>query len=242
MKIFQHLHFHSLQAAFFQLRLLLIPLTLVMISGCGFHLPADDRLSDNCPELIFAGDDNDLFYKILEERLLLSGVKVTAVTAGSYAAYLNGPVPVLSCGPLVSNSKVLSVAGNAQNLEYTYKTSVTCNLFVKGHRTYPINNTLNRSFLNRSGVTISTDAEKSAILEESARNHAAMTLIRLGNVWSVLPKLRDNNAASDKSETGIRAVVDPTSATPREMSLEEASQLPEMQNFSPEHNNSEVSP
>lgn len=208
-----------------------------MISGCGFHLPSDAKLSARCPELIFAGDDNDLFYKLLEEQLLLSGIKVTPVSE-SYSAYLNGPVPVLSCGRLIGNSKVLSVAGNAQNLEYTYKTTVACNLFVKGHRPYPIVNTLNRSFLNRSGVTISTDAEKSVILEESARNHAAMVMIRLGNAWEALPKITDRSAGPDKSEEGIRAVFDPTSENPREMSLEEASGMPEMQNFSRKPENS----
>ncbi|MEE3421160.1 MAG: hypothetical protein VZR11_00350 [Succinimonas sp.] len=210
--------------------LLAVAATGIILSGCGFHLPQDEKLSDSCPELILAGDDNDIFYKILEEKLILSGVKVTPVI-GSYTSYLKGDIPVLSCGPMQGNSKVLSVAGNAQNLEYTYKTSVACNLFTPGHRPYAIANTLNRSYLNRSGVTISTDAEKSVIIEESAENHADMVLIRLSNVQGVLPRLASQDAAAGAASDGVRVVFDPTSENSREMSLEEARKAPEMQDF-----------
>ncbi len=203
---------------------------IISLSGCGFHLPHEEKLSDSCPELILAGDDNDIFYKILEEKLILSGVKVTPVI-GSYAGYLKGDIPVLSCGPMQRNSKVLSVAGNAQNLEYTYKTSVACSLFAPGHRPYAITNALNRSYLNRSGVTISTDAEKNVIIEESAENHADMVMIRLSNAWGALPRLSSQDAAPGAAADGVRVVFDPTSENSREMSLEEARKVPEMQDF-----------
>ena len=203
---------------------------IISLSGCGFHLPHEEKLSDSCPELILAGDDNDIFYKILEEKLILSGVKVTPVI-GSYTSYIKGDIPVLSCGPMQGNSKVLSVAGNAQNLEYTYKTTVACNLFTPGPRPSAIADNLDRSYLNRSGVTISTDAEKSVIIEESAENHADMVLIRLSNVQGVLPRLASQDAAAGAASDGVRVVFDPTSENSREMSLEEARKAPEMQDF-----------
>ncbi len=192
------------------------------IAGCGFHLMDSQQINTSYPQMVLSGDDNDIFYKELEKELLVRGVDVIPVK-GDFSAYLGGDIPVLSCSPMIGGSSTLSVAGNAQPLEYTYATRISCNLFVKDHKPYGITNTLNRSFLNKAGATIASDAEQDAIKTESAIDQVKIVITRIQNSYLAIAQDK-KKAPETTTEEPLKVVFNVTSAdeTTKEVTGEEA--------------------
>ncbi len=194
-----------------RLCVLLATALLCPAPGCGFRLAGTgDSGGNGFREIVVAGDNNDAVYKNLCRELALKGVAV--VRGGSdVSVYLGGDVPVLACSGLRSESIAVSVSGNSQELEYTHKNSVSCNIFAKGYDPYPISVSLDRSFLNKLGATLTEHTETGTIRAEAADILARQIIFRVEN--APLKKSKEDPAAETGEDGGVTVVFNPTGGT-----------------------------
>lgn len=174
----------------------LIPLTL--LCGCGFHMAGTETTSDRFSQIVLVGNNNDILYKNLNKELTIDGVQVTM--GSDLAAYLDGDVPVLSCGDLRNESKALSVSSDSQEMEYAYKNQITCTLFTKGNEPYVMNSTLDRSFLNKSGATLSQLTEEETIRQEVVDIFTEQIIFRINHAVLRPAKKAETDDGSESDE------------------------------------------
>ena len=186
----------------------LIPLTL--LCGCGFHMAGTETTSDRFSQIILVGNNNDILYKNLYKELLIDGVQVTQ--GNDLSAYLDGDVPVLSCGDLKNESKALSVSSDSQEMEYAYKNQISCTLFTKGNEPYVMNSTLDRSFLNKSGATLSQLTEEETIRREVVEIFTDQILFRINHA-SLKPARKGEAEDGSESDEKITVVFNGTGGT-----------------------------
>ncbi len=191
--------------------LLLLSLVAMSLNGCGFRLMDTKPLQERYQQIAFMGNDNDILYKELKRRLLLDGVNVIAVT-GSPNDYLAQDIPVLSCGNLSSKEQVMSIGSNSQTLEYNNRMAASCSLLLKDHRPYILQNSMNRSYVSKSGSTLSSHSEKNLLKDESAEMLADEILFRLRNYHMIEGNYLQNTEETTLEEEPVKVVFNATSA------------------------------
>lgn len=194
----------------------LIPLSL--LCGCGFHLAGSEDVSNSFSEIILVGNNNDILYKNLKKELLIEGIAVTQGTS-DLAAQINGDTPVLSCSDLRNESKALSVSSDSQEMEYAYKNQISCTLFVKGYEPYVINSSLDRSFLNKSGATLSQLTEEETIRQEVVEIFTKQIIFRVKHAVLKHSSKTGETAEADNDEK-ITVVFNGTGGTTEEEKTE----------------------
>ena len=197
----------------------ILPLiTLTLLSGCGFHLAGSEDVSNSFSEIILVGNNNDILYKNLKKELLIEGIAVTQGTS-DLAAQINGDTPVLSCSDLRNESKALSVSSDSQEMEYAYKNQISCTLFVKGYEPYVINSSLDRSFLNKSGATLSQLTEEETIRQEVVEIFTGQIIFRIKHAV-LKPSVKTGETESAEEDEKITVVFNGTGGTTDEEKTE----------------------
>lgn len=197
----------------------ILPLiTLTLLSGCGFHLAGSEDVSNSFSEIILVGNNNDILYKNLKKELLIEGIAVTQGTS-DLAAQINGDTPVLSCSDLRNESKALSVSSDSQEMEYAYKNQISCTLFVKGYEPYVINSSLDRSFLNKSGATLSQLTEEETIRQEVVEIFTGQIIFRIKHAV-LKPSVKTGETESAAEDEKITVVFNGTGGTTEEEKTE----------------------
>lgn len=194
----------------------LIPLSL--LCGCGFHLAGSEDISNSFSDIILVGNNNDILYKNLKNELLLEGFSVTQGTS-DLAAQINGDTPVLSCSDLRNESKALSVSSDSQEMEYAYKNQISCTFFVKGYEPYIINSSLDRSFLNKSGATLSQLTEEETIRQEVVEIFTKQIIFRVKHAV-LKPSSKTGETAEADNDEKITVVFNGTGGTTDEEKTE----------------------
>ena len=194
----------------------LIPLSL--LCGCGFHLAGSEDISNSFSDIILVGNNNDILYKNLKKELLLEGFSVTQGTS-DLAAQINGDTPVLSCSDLRNESKALSVSSDSQEMEYAYKNQISCTFFVKGYEPYVINSSLDRSFLNKSGATLSQLTEEETIRQEVVEIFTKQIIFRVKHAV-LKPSSKTGKTAEADNDEKITVVFNGTGGTTDEEKTE----------------------
>jgi outer membrane lipopolysaccharide assembly protein LptE/RlpB len=194
----------------------LIPLSL--LCGCGFHLAGSEDISNSFSDIILVGNNNDILYKNLKKELLLEGFSVTQGTS-DLAAQINGDTPVLSCSDLRNESKALSVSSDSQEMEYAYKNQISCTFFVKGYEPYVINSSLDRSFLNKSGATLSQLTEEETIRQEVVEIFTGQIIFRIKHAV-LKPSVKTGETESAAEDEKITVVFNGTGGTTEEEKTE----------------------
>ncbi len=164
--------------------LLLTLMVTILSTGCGFQLMRTKPIKETYPEIAFVGDKRNVFYKRLFEKLTVKGINVIEAN-NDFQSYLAQDIPVLTCSSLNNNISTLSVSGNSQDLEYNIRSSVSCLLYLKDKKPYTIKSAINRSYLNKAGSTITSDSEKSALINESIEELTTQITFRLRNSYLV---------------------------------------------------------
>ncbi len=194
----------------------LIPLSL--LCGCGFHLAGSEDISNSFSDIILVGNNNDILYKNLKKELLLEGFSVTQGTS-DLAAQINGDTPVLSCSDLRNESKALSVSSDSQEMEYAYKNQISCTFFVNGYEPYIINSSLDRSFLNKSGATLSQLTEEETIRQEVVEIFTKQIIFRVKHAV-LKPSSKTGETAEADNDEKITVVFNGTGGTTDEEKTE----------------------
>lgn len=194
----------------------LIPLSL--LCGCGFHLAGSEDISNSFSDIILVGNNNDILYKNLKNELLLEGFSVTQGTS-DLAAQINGDTPVLSCSDLRNESKALSVSSDSQEMEYAYKSQISCTFFVNGYEPYIINSSLDRSFLNKSGATLSQLTEEETIRQEVVEIFTKQIIFRVKHAV-LKPSSKTGETAEADNDEKITVVFNGTGGTTDEEKTE----------------------
>lgn len=194
----------------------LIPLSL--LCGCGFHLAGSEDISNSFSDIILVGNNNDILYKNLKKELLIEGIAVTQGTS-DLAAQINGDTPVLSCSDLRNESKALSVSSDSQEMEYAYKNQISCTFFVNGYEPYIINSSLDRSFLNKSGATLSQLTEEETIRQEVVEIFTKQIIFRVKHAV-LKPSSKTGETAEADNDEKITVVFNGTGGTTEEEKTE----------------------
>ena len=191
--------------------ILLTIFSLSLLTGCGFRLAGTEDIANNFNELIFVGDNNDIFYKEIDRNLTLKGVHITE-GGTDLNSHLDGDTPVLSCSPLKSESKALSVSSDSQVLEYSYLNSIACILYIKGKKPYAMNNRMDRSYLNKLGATLAQNTEENVIRSEAAAIMADQIIFRIQHA-GLEPQKTDSEGQEENSNNSVTVIFNPTGGT-----------------------------
>ena len=174
----------------------IIPLTL--LCGCGFHLAGTNDITNDFDEIILAGNNNDILFKNLNNTLPLDtgAEKVTLWGLNSINPTLGG-----------------------KEIEYAYKNQISCTFFSRGYEPYLISSTLDRSFLNKSGATLSQLTEEQAIRNEVVDIFTDQILFRVRHA-SLKPVKKADEQNTDGKEEPITIVINGTGGTSSEEKTE----------------------
>lgn len=153
-------------------------LGISVLSGCGFHLPNQSKLSQVVPEVNVTGDYHDSFYKMVVSRLKANGVKVNDMPVG-YTPKKEDTVPTLTLPSPQVTEAVVSVDSRAQALERSYLVSSNATLFVPYHRPIVMHNSITRNTINKPGQTLAADVEKNTVITETKSHLADELILRL---------------------------------------------------------------
>lgn len=157
---------------------LICALGISLLSGCGFHLPNQTRLSDTFESLNVQGDYHDAFYRKVVQELRISGIKVNAQYEPSLKA--DDKIPTLYIPSPQVSMPIASINANADTLEYQIIVSSTTTLRIPNHRPLLMRNSLTRNMLNKPGLSLSADTERAMVIEETYEELARQLVTRLG--------------------------------------------------------------
>ncbi|MGN1392898.1 MAG: LPS assembly lipoprotein LptE [Succinivibrionaceae bacterium] len=188
---------------------ILLIISCGLLSGCGFHLMNSTPVKDSYPQLVFNGDYHNAFYKELFKKLKLKGIEVIEYDA---TIHNNTDLPILNCGNMSGGSSTLSVGSNSQNLEYTYKNSISCYLKVPNKKNYTMSSTVNRNYLSHAGSTLASDQEEETMAYEAARILSEEIIFRLRHSYLGAENITPTKQI--KEEKPIKIVFDVTSEEP----------------------------
>ncbi len=153
-------------------------LALALLSACGFHLPHQTKLDEAVPELNVEGDYHHQFYKMVVQKLRISGVKVNSQGDPGFAA--NQEVPTLLIPEPSVDNVVVAVDSRAQALERNLFVQVAMTLLIPHHRPIIMRNSLTRTVLNKTGHSLASENEIDIVTSETYEELASQMVIRIG--------------------------------------------------------------
>ena len=150
----------------------------LLVSACGFHLPNQTKLDEAIPQLNVEGEYHHPFYKLMVQKLRISGVEVFAQGDPGYT-HQEGIPSLYIPEPSVDNV-VVAVDSRAQALERNLLIKVTMTLDIPNHRPLIMKNSLTRSVLNKTGHTLASENEVAIVTQETYDELSSQMVLRLG--------------------------------------------------------------
>lgn len=188
------------------LLLLCSVLTGVWLAGCSFHLPHQTSLSEALPEINIEGAYHHDFYKMMVQKLRISGVKVNAEGDTGYSK--NDTAPTLMVPEPTVDNIVVAVDSRAQALERNLFISVAMTLYIPQHRPILMRNSLTRTVLNKAGHSLSSQNEINIVTHETYDELSSQMVLRLG----YLGRESDPDARTPLPQDLTVSIDDPNSA------------------------------
>lgn len=167
-----------IKAALHVKALLLVGLSVVLFSGCGFHFPNQAPLSSTIPEMYVIGDYHSQFYKLVVNGLETNGVTVIERDSG-FTPRIDDDKPTLMLTDPKVVDEVVSVNSRAQSIENSILVSTAATLYIPNHRPIVMRNSITRSMLNKPGQSLSADTEKATLIVETKEQLAEDLIMRL---------------------------------------------------------------
>ena len=157
--------------------LILITCVSFVLAGCGFSLPHQTKLSEAMPEIVVTGSYHHPFYKMVVQKLRLSGVNV--ISQNSPTVPKDADLPSLMIpSPSVSN-RVASVDSRAQTLERAIIVRAAATLLIPNHRPIVMRNSLTRQVLDKSGQNLASHNEINIVINETYDELSSQLVMRL---------------------------------------------------------------
>jgi len=180
------MHFFLKRA--FHLNISVTLLTLLLLSGCGFHLKHNDGLVDKYPQIFLQSNDpNGELARLIKRRLRGSSIKLAASPGADIA--------VLKVEGERRSSRTISLYVNAQNAEQELGYNLSYSIQSPGYKAQSFSVNLYRDFLENSAQALAKSREAELLTQELrviAADHIIATMLSLEN--------RENNRL-DKQES-----------------------------------------
>jgi LPS-assembly lipoprotein len=166
-----------------------ILLSLILLSGCGFHIKHNNGLVEKYPQIyIQSSSPNGDLVRFVKMRLRGAGIKIESAPSNDTA--------VLKIGSVSSSSRTISLYVDASTAETEKGYNLTYSIQSPGYPAQPFTFNLYRDFLTSSDEALAKSRESELLTEEMnsiAADHIISTLISLKNA----PKKPDTNTSDE---------------------------------------------
>ncbi|MFT7053317.1 MAG: LPS-assembly lipoprotein [Psychromonas sp.] len=153
----------------FYTKIILIFLSVLFISGCGFHLKNNNGLIEKYPKIYLQSNNtNSELARFIKIRLRGAGIEI-----------INQPeadVAVLKVYPERQSSRIISLYVNAQNAEKEISYNVNYSIQSPGYQTQDFSVNLYRDFIENASQALAKSRE-AEILTRELRAIAADSII-----------------------------------------------------------------
>ena len=154
-----------------------ILLSLVLVSGCGFHLKHKDGLADKYPEIFLQSNNpKSELTRFIKMRLRGAGIKIADVPADD--------IPTLKIGGVRNSSRTISLYVTAQNAEEELSYNLDYSIQSPGYPAKSFAFNLYRDFLDDSEQALAKSREEGLLEQEMhsiAADHIIATMLSLKN-------------------------------------------------------------
>jgi len=152
-----------------------ILLSLILLSGCGFHLKHTNGLADKYPKIyIQSSVSNRELTRFVEMRLRGAGIEVVKTPAYN--------ITVLKIGNVSSSSRIISLYVTAENAEKELGYNLDYSIQNPGYPAKNFTFNLYRDFLENSEKALAKSREEELLTEEMhsiAADHIITTMLSL---------------------------------------------------------------
>ena len=161
----------------FYCKICFILLSLLLLSGCGFHLKHNDQLVEKYPQIFLqSSSPNGDLVRLIKIRLRGAGIQIAAMPADDIAT--------LKIGRERRSSRTISLYVNAQNAEKELSYNLSYSIQSPGYPAESFTFNLYRDFLDNSAQALAKSREEELLTEEMrtiAANHIITTILSLKN-------------------------------------------------------------
>jgi len=158
----------TVRTSFFA-KITLILLSVLLVSGCGFHLKNTNGLIEKYPKIYLQSNDtNGQLARFIKIRLRGAGIEI-----------INQPeadVAILKVYPERRSSRIISLYVNAQNAETEISYNVNYSIKSPGYQTQDFSVNLYRDFIANASQALAKSRE-AEILTKELRSIAADNMI-----------------------------------------------------------------
>jgi LPS-assembly lipoprotein len=181
------MHLHSIKA--FYCRIGLILLSLMLLSGCGFHLKHSNGLADKYPKIYLqTPSPNGELTRFIKIRLRGAGIQIVNAPADDIA--------ILKVERERRSSRTISLNVRAQNAEQELSYNLGYSIQSPGYPARSFTFNLYRDFLDNSAQALAKSREAELLTKEVhalAADHIITTMLSLKN---------ENNEQADNNNAG----------------------------------------
>jgi LPS-assembly lipoprotein len=153
----------------------LVLLSLLLVSGCGFHLKHNNGLADKYPQVfVQSHSPNSELVRFVKMRLRGTGIKIADMPADD--------IVILNIGKIRSSSRTISLYVNAQNAEEELSYNLSYSIQSPGYPAKSFSFNLYRDFLENSEEALAKSREAELLEQEMhsiAANHIVTTMLSL---------------------------------------------------------------
>ena len=173
----------------FHYKLGFILLSLIMLSGCGFHIKLNDGLVEKYPKIyIQSSSPKGDLVRFVKMRLRGAGIKIEDAPSSDVA--------ILKIGSVSSSSRTISLYVDATTAETEKGYNLTYSIQSPGYPAQSFTFNLYRDFLESADEALAKSRESELLTKEMnsiAADHIMTTLISFQNT----PKQPDNNERNE---------------------------------------------
>jgi LPS-assembly lipoprotein len=154
-----------------------ILLSLVLISGCGFHIKLNDGLAEKYPQIfIQSSAPNGDLVRFVKMRLRGAGINIVNTPASDIA--------ILKIGSVSSSSRTISLSVSAKTAEQELGYNLSYSIQSPGYPAKSFTFNLYRDFLKNSEEALAKSRESELLTQEMnsiAADHIITTMLSLKN-------------------------------------------------------------
>jgi len=161
----------------FYARITLILLSVVAISGCGFHLKNNDGLIEKYPKIhLQSNSPNGELARFIKLRLRGAGIEIVTQP--------DADVATLKVYPERRSSRIISLYVNAQNAEKEISYNVNYSIMSPGYQTQNFSVNLYRDFIENASQALAKSREEEILtkeLREITADNIIFTMLSIEN-------------------------------------------------------------